>query len=207
MQKNRPPQSSPIFTDTINEQKLQIETVSDKVVNMLKKKGHEVSQEQAATGIFLLVQKGACLKSIDPNFKVILNPQDLTQKEVSLSVAQLLEAFKKCGLAGKLRQFARKYATDIANLSEAYNVPGILLLKYKKIHFTDEETLETEKSNFPEDKAHWMSDFQFNNPDCPREVQLLESAAKAIALSNSSKMSKKAGKKPSRPGKQKNTGK
>jgi hypothetical protein len=180
-----------IFTDTINETKLDIQIISKKVVNILKKKGANITENQAGVAICLLLQKGACLKTIDQNFKVLVNPGDTSDKNIFFSVAQLYDAFKKCGVAGKLRPFARKYATLIAQIAEQHNVPGILYNQYKNEHSIDNGKYL--KFKFPEESSHWMSDFQSNNADCPDTVKELDSAyreRRAKRLKNAQKSPK-----------------
>ena len=155
------------FTEQQLDSKMNADVVSEKVQSLLKKKGHTVETVDAKISMFLLLQKGAILKKMDPSYKVLVGQTDKgTERPVYLTVGTLKDAFKKCGLSGKLRQFAAKYATEIASVAGAISTPGFLSNSLQRLPLA-------EGKKFPSEHKHWMADFQVNNPDCPEEVKAL----------------------------------
>ncbi len=193
----------PRFADERLERKMDSDAVSEKVQRLLKKKGYPVTLEDSTIAIYQLIQKGGALKNIDPSYYVLVGPVITgTENPAYLTVAMLKDAFKKCGLDGKIRQFARKHASEIAKISEVLNRPGLLTTSLWELPLDEAQT-------FPWKSIAWMSDFQSSNPDCPvdvkvllsklaerkREMQILESKKTNIAKSTFKAKKKTAPKK------------
>ncbi len=156
------------FTDEQLDAKMNFDDISMKVQTLLKKKGYETRKEDCIIAIFQLIQKGGAFKNIDPSYNVLVGcPSNIDiEKPVYLTITILQEAFKKCGLEGKIRQFARKYASEIAKISKALNRPGMLTPALRRLP-------QNKAYKFPTQYVAWMSDFQSTNPECPFEVKIL----------------------------------
>lgn len=186
--------STPLFSDQLTDEKMEVEPVAKKVVSILKKKRKKVSEEAAGVAVLNLIQKGAPIKSIDPSLSVAVRQKKRSkERAVRLTVRVLQDSFQKCRLKGKIRKFARKHRTMIANLSGVQGINGTLYGALKRRPLKDGAV-------FPENLGHWMSDFQSTNPDCPVEVRNLIAAFRSdqqsrVQAANARIQRAKAGKK------------
>lgn len=113
----------------------------------------KISNDQAAVGIAILIQKGASAKRANADIYAVVDGTTLTLgmlREVQSKLPDNIRSFT-------LRQLGRSHATFIYQICSAYNIPGNLSTKIHR---------NMDMVGFG-DNISWLSDFQMDNPDCP----------------------------------------
>ena len=99
------------------------------------------------------VKKGGTSKRANGNIYAVVNGKRLT-------LALIRETMAKIKYKHTLRQWARSYATQIANVCELFDIPGDL---YKKIARKHPDVNSTQ--------SYWLSNFQMDNVDCEESLR------------------------------------
>lgn len=123
------------------------------LIKAIAKHNKSLSEENSFIGLCIISQKGGTSKRANGNIYAIVGGHKLTLAFVRDIAAQEKIRFT-------LKQWARTYATKIANISEYFDIPGDL---YKKIARNHPEIDSTQ--------LYWLSNFQMDNPDCDETIR------------------------------------
>jgi hypothetical protein len=140
------PRSSKLSEDSIK-----------KILELIKKKYNLNELGEAIPILALLFQGGGTARSCDGNMTISIFNQEI-------KLADIRKILKEASCNKSERKLARSLANEIHAVSVSLELNGNL---YKKIQ---RENMEL---TFDVEERAWLSDFQADNPDCPKKLRAL----------------------------------
>ena len=167
--------------DTLKKEKAGMETsrtstfIPEQATKILEKTRDNTqlkTTEEALAVIAVLFNQGGSVRKCDGNLSV-----KIFDKDIKLAVIR--KSLRECSAKQGERKLARTYGTQIQEISLLLEVEGNLAAKIRRNN-PDMEPMTIEQTS-------WLSEFQLENPDCPKELRQLIQEALSKTQSNQNK--------------------